>query len=576
MHQSLYLKLATSVLIFIGSFAQLLSGQIPKSDLNSRSENTLKRWQIQTGKHYPLLGTHIKPFSLTAQPEPGKLEDSLMTYLNSDKKYFSKADKYELRQVAGMNAPYWDSLGEWAGLRSKNKGLLSTFYQQRQFLYTYNNKDDNGKGIAFYINPVINFSGGNAFEDDELLFQNTRGVRVRGNIDNKIGFRFYLTENQIRYPSYVDQYNQENGVLPGLTYDKDFNGGYDFFDANGSINFPLSKHIQLEFGHGNHFIGQGRRSFLLSDFGPNYLFLRAQTQVGIFDYQNIFAELTGQDFSKEPYDKKYGAFHHLSIDILPNLQMGLFEGVIFHDNRGNGRGFELNYLNPVILYRSIDHNLGSPDNLLIGLDGDYIPFSGVQIYGQVIADEFSINEIRSGDGWWGNKFGWQLGGKYLDALGIKNLDLQLEYNAARPYLYSQKRSGLNYVHYNQPMAHPLGANFKEGLARIKYQPFPRWQAELTVAAANFGADTNGSNWGGNPRISYKERQQDYGNTIGQGVSSTLQWAEITVSFEPWPNLFLEAEGRLREVSSELKSIEQRNLYIGGGLKYNFPGKTRIY
>jgi hypothetical protein len=57
--------------------------------------------------------------------------------------------------------------------------------------------------------------------------------------------------------------------------------------------------------------------------------------------------------------------------------------------------------------------------------------------------------------------GLQLGAKYINALGIKNLDLQLEYNRVRPFTYSHRDSVANYTHYNQPMAHPLGANFSE-------------------------------------------------------------------------------------------------------------------
>ncbi len=64
----------------------------------------------------------------------------------------------------------------------------------------------------------------------------------------------------------------------------------------------------------------------------------------------------------------------------------------------------------------------------------------------------------------------RVGAKYIDAFGIKNLDLQLEHNRVRPFTYSHFDSVANYTHYNQPMAHPLMANFKEVVAIARYQP----------------------------------------------------------------------------------------------------------
>ena len=56
---------------------------------------------------------------------------------------------------------------------------------------------------------------------------------------------------------------------------------------------------------------------------------------------------------------------------------------------------------------------------------------------------------------------YKLGGKYFDAFTVKNLDLQGEMNMVRPYTYTHYDSTANYTHYNQPLAHPLGAGFAE-------------------------------------------------------------------------------------------------------------------
>jgi hypothetical protein len=41
----------------------------------------------------------------------------------------------------------------------------------------------------------------------------------------------------------------------------------------------------------------------------------------------------------------------------------------------------------------------------------------MQFYGQFLLDEFNLEQIKSGDGWWANKWGLQLGAKYVNAFG---------------------------------------------------------------------------------------------------------------------------------------------------------------
>src|SRR6185369_7292398 len=112
--------------------------------------------------------------------------------------------------------------------------------------------------------------------------------------------------------------------------------------------------------------------------------------------------------------------------------------------------FEFGYLNPIIFYRSIELSNGSFDNSLAGLDAKVNVAKSFQFYGQFCLDEFLLSEIKKNRGWWANKWGIQIGAKYVDAFGIKNLDLQLEHNRVRPFTYSHTDSVANYTHYNQP------------------------------------------------------------------------------------------------------------------------------
>ena len=161
--------------------------------------------------------------------------------------------------------------------------------------------------------------------------------------------------------------------------------------------------------------------------------------------------------------------HHLSMNVTKWLNLGVFESVIF----GRKNHFDFQYLNPIIFLRHIEGAIGSQDNALVGGDFKANIAHHFQVYGQLLIDEFVISKLKENKGWWGNKFGTQIGVKYIDVLGVPNLDVQLEANRVRPYTYSHNDSISNYTHYNQPLAHPLGANFEEFVGILKYQPAPK-------------------------------------------------------------------------------------------------------
>ncbi len=199
---------------------------------------------------------------------------------------------------------------------------------------------------------------------------------------------------------------------------------------------------------------------------------------------------------------------------------------------GRKNRFSLSYLNPIIFLRATEQQNGSADNALIGLDFKANVAKRFQFYGQFLLDEFVLKEIRSGDGWWANKFGLQLGGKYINAFGLNNLDLQGEINLARPFTYSHFDSVSNYTHYNQPLAHPLGANFVEAIGIVRYQPHPKWTGSARLILWKQGIDSGASNVGTNIfRLNTDRPAGNYGYELPNGPRTTGVNAQLLVSYE---------------------------------------------
>jgi hypothetical protein len=412
-------------------------------------------------------------------------------------------------------------------------------------------------------------------------FLTSKGFEIRGQVDDIFGFYALFLSEQGSFPNYVQQYINEHGVPPGAGYWKDYKtNGYDYFLAQGYVTVSPSKHFHMQFGYGNNFIGDGIRSMLLSDFGANYLFLKLNTNVWKLNYENIFAEMT--KFYGHGADalltKKYMAMHHLSINLTRSANIGIFESVMFR--RENT--FELQYLNPVIFYRSIEQALGSPDNAFLGFDFKVNFARHVQVYGQLLLDEFNFKKEFSTPGrnkfygllhprkWWGNKFASQLGIKYIDAFGVDHLDLQLEGNIARPYTYSHFDTVTSWTHYNQPLAHPLGANFTELIFQVKYQPLQQLYFSSRFVYDKKGEDDDTTNWGGNPLKIYGTFEREFGNTIGQGVTARTFYWDFVATYEPWHNIFVDLSYVYRKKKSEDVTRNLQTHFINLSLRWSIP------
>ena len=458
------------------------------------------------------------------------------------------------------------------------KPLLKYFYRTRSDLYHVKNEN-----FDVHVNPVIYFDGGKESESGETLFINTRGMEVRGLIDGKVGFYTFMSENQMTMPYYLRQYRARTKTVPGEGFHKGFKDvGVDFFTVRGYITFPVTKHIGVQFGQDRFRVGNGFRSLILSDFSPSYPFLKVQTKIWKIQYTNLFTQFT-EDLVPSSiakgygdYPQKYMAFHHLSVNITKKLNMGLFESIMFGSLDSTRTGYEVKYLNPIIFYRAVEQQDGSSDNAMLGMDWEYLPFKGVSVYGQFILDEFLLNHIRSGDGWWGNKFGFQGGLKYYNVAGIKNLDLQVEGNLVRPFTYSHGTRYGNYSHYRQPLAHPLGANFKEVSAILRYQPIPKLTFTAKVIMAQYGRDSIDQNWGGNIFLDNKTKEREFGNKIGQGMATTMSFVSLRASYQLYHNLFADLKFIMRKEESEYDIYDFDTKQVNFSMRWNIPYRNNDF
>jgi hypothetical protein len=545
-------------------------GQSSNIPLHGPGNTMLERLEIKSGIQAPF-HPETKAFARKDAFDYAMLLDTANAPL-------TKLDRSDLQYLFDDNNEWLPDTSKW---KTRNrKKVLRAFYPCPANLFEVNTPD-----FTLRANPMIQLAAGRQQNDAELIFVNQRGLEVRGTVDKKVFFYTNLIESQARFPNYMQQWIDEYRSIPGVGFFKGYRprifevqNGYDFNVATAYVGVPISKHISFQLGHGKHFIGNGIRSLFLSDVGNFAFYAKLNTRVWKFHYQNLFMELSPISqallTTSERLPKKYAAIHYLNYRITPSLAVGLYEATIFN----RSRQFELQYLNPVILYRTIEGMIGSPDNVLLGLDLRWNFLKRFQVYGQLMIDEFIYAQLVNPKqkGWWGNKFGTQVGVKYINAFGVDHLDIQLEWNRVRPYTYSHYDSLNSYSHYNQPLAHPLWSNFNELIGKVRYQPTRRLQLQGWYMFSAQGENGLNANWGANPLLGYTTRVKEYGNVQGQGVGARTRLLNTDISWMLYHNIYLDAKLLWRHKNSVDDSRDLNTFVFTFGVRMNFWSPENLF
>jgi hypothetical protein len=423
----------------------------------------------------------------------------------------------------------------WLGRKLWNEHLLAIY----------------GADYWFTLDPILDVRvGKNTNSQYSYTYLNQRGIVVSGGLGLQFNFYADIRESQGRFADYFNKYAYSldpvggyNAVIPGMGVATAFKANaFDFPVSSGYISYTPSKFFNFQFGQGKNFIGDGYRSLFLSDVASNYPYLKISTKFWKLKYTNLYMwlrDVRPEVNTDEYFEKKFVAIHNLSWQATKKLSLSFFESVVFDNYQG--RGFEAGYFNPIIFYKTVELNMGSAHgNGTVGLAFKYKLKDNMQAYGQLVLDEFTLKDVIKNNGYWGNKFGYQLGGKYFDAFAIKGLNLQAELNIVRPYTYSHLDPLLNYGHVNQSLAHAWGANFKE-LTLIARYTQKRWfaHAQLTIGKKGFDYD-NTLSYGGDIYQSYTNHFQNYGNTIAQGNTANISTARLNTGYLINPKTNLKA------------------------------------
>ena len=402
--------------------------------------------------------------------------------------------------------------------------------------YKADNNYQNTAKIA--IRPILNsgFTSEKSNNNSQNLLELVAGLQLQAHFKKKWSMQFAYLWDFSEYPSHIDAMVQSKNISPGFGYSKDDKGSF----AQGNITFTADENFTFQLGYGKNFIGDGYRSLFLSDNANSYPYLKVTANIWKLKYMALYTnyfDINGSNGEFKNYFYKFSTAHYLSYNATKWLNIGFFESIIWQAQEDEYyRGYDINYLNPVIFLRPAEYAQGSSDNALLGGSLKFRILKKNILYSQVILDEFLLKELKAGNGWWANKYGIQLGLKSYDPFGIKNLAFQAEYNMVRPFTYSYYHQPTNistlqnYAHFNSPLAHPLGANFNEIALGLTYTK-KRWVFEAMSTIAKIGLDTNTtSSVGQDVYLPYNLRDQNYGYETGGGLSTDIINSTLKISY----------------------------------------------
>jgi hypothetical protein len=360
------------------------------------------------------------------------------------------------------------------GIAGLGQDTTKYYYLVTEKLFSEHLIELDKKDFKLYADFLFNFGFG-AETVDEIgsegrntnLFQNTRGFQIQGQVGESVFFLTDFRENQGRYPSYINQFIDSLGVMPGSGRVKEFrDGGYDYSMASGLLGIDVKPWLKLSLGHFKQFIGHGYRSLLLSDNAHNYPFASYDlySPDGKVAYRYTLALL--QDLERLPagetpesiFQRKSASWNYLSFKPLKNLEIGFFEQVIWkiYDDSLGSQPFDYRALLPVPgLNAAILGLEDEENNAILGFNLAWYPFEEWRLYSQVLID----NNRLAPDGY---QFGWRWSG-ILD-----RFDFQVEYNRAEAGAGTSPQSLQSADHFNQPLAHVLGRGFEEWVGILTY------------------------------------------------------------------------------------------------------------
>ena len=199
---------------------------------------------------------------------------------------------------------------------------------------------------------------------------------------------------------------------------------------------------------------------------------------------------------------------------------------------------------PVMYFKVMDHNTGrgsvNDGNGIIFFNFDFNYFRNFSIYSTLLIDVLEIRPLLKGE-FYKQWMGITIGSKFIN-IGLKNLDLFVEYTRLNPWIYENKYTTTNYTHLNYIMGHWIGNNADLLSLQFNYK-FVR-SLQLSLKAEFLRKGGQGDNY-----YAYEDR---IGLPFLYGENRNDFSVNFSTTYNPLHNLYIKGCYVYSEIEDELK------------------------
>ena len=207
--------------------------------------------------------------------------------------------------------------------------------------------------------------------------------------------------------------------------------------------------LDFSIGYGNYQFGNTITSSIIlnKDISP-FPYIKVSKQFGDFSYISLYSQLVPDNLKNETeYDSKSYALQMLSYQT-DKLFLAIGECSIYGD-----RNFDISYSTPLIMYKLVDFENHSRDNVNAFIMASYLPFKGIMVYNNLFIDDVKLSRLTTNE--YLSGFAEQLGVSY--SFEKIPLNITFEGTAIGPRTYCHRRD-LTYSHRDQLLGYPNGSN----------------------------------------------------------------------------------------------------------------------
>lgn len=246
-----------------------------------------------------------------------------------------------------------------------------------------------------------------------------------------------------------------------------------------------TKHFGLLAGRSASRWGEGDPGgLLLSPASPPLDLVRVRFDLGIARLASQFSALDAENDPAPdslPSEKRYFSAHRLSLRLVPALDIGISESIVYG---GVNRGLEAFYLNPLLLFYAEQWNHFESDNVLWGADVFWTPAAGRALKAELLVDDFQFDLETEP-----HQIGWTVGGEW--GFGAKSLPIlaAAEYTRIETFVYGHSIARNRYTNEGVGLGHPLGPDADRIAATLTCDPSENMTMAVAAEHARHGAQT---------------------------------------------------------------------------------------